>query len=257
MANRMVEEIRVKTPEQVELVFELAGIGSRFLAIVIDSALQVLIYGILIMVNLAVSGPQPGTPWYLQVHGALLTALLISLVSAVFLGYYILFETFWDGQTPGKRVVGLKVIKDDGTPVRGLDLWVRNLLRLVDFLPVFYGVGIISIFLSAQNKRLGDHVAGTLVIKTRKTPLRRAPRPGPAPETRTALTIRLSEDEYTLIRSFLMRRSELALEQRLHLAHRIAEPLQGRMPELAARHYYDEEFLETVVTAYQEQHRFL
>src|SRR5215510_11634669 len=85
----------------------------------------------------------------------------------LFWGYYIFFEMLWNGQTPGKRWVGLRVIRTDGTPITLSESFIRNLTRLVDFLPAAYGIGIISMFLDKQSRRLGDLAAGTLVVHDR------------------------------------------------------------------------------------------
>ena len=84
-------------------------------------------------------------------------------------GYYVFFEMLWNGQSPGKRWVGLRVIRTDGTPITLSEALIRNLVRIVDFLPATYGVGIITMFIDKQSRRLGDLAAGTLVVQDRAT----------------------------------------------------------------------------------------
>src|SRR5262249_33255826 len=100
-----------------------------------------------------------GLAWLLAVFG---------LVAFAFLwGYYIFFEMAWNGQSPGKRWVGLRVMRLDGTPLTLSESIIRNLVRLVDFLPAYYGVGVVAMFISSQSRRLGDLAAGTVVVHDR------------------------------------------------------------------------------------------
>ncbi|MEK7327557.1 MAG: RDD family protein, partial [Chloroflexota bacterium] len=101
----------------------------------------------------------PVIAWLVAIFG------LISF--AFFWGYYILFEMLWNGQSPGKRWVGLRVIRTDGTPITLTESIIRNLVRLVDFLPAYYGVGVVTMFINEQSRRLGDLAAGTLVVHDR------------------------------------------------------------------------------------------
>ena len=148
------------------------------------------------------------------------------------------------------------MVRDDGTPVKGLEIWVRNLMRIADFVPAFYGVGVLSILLSRRHKRLGDYAAGTLVVKIRATPPVRA-RFDPAPPARKMEAVRLTEEEYNLIRNFLLRRGELTQEQRQRLARRISAPLRERMPQAGEPPDGDEDFLWALAQTYTEQHRYL
>ena len=95
-------------------------------------------------------------------------AILSLTIFAVNFGYFALFETFWRGQSPGKHWVGLRVVKDGGFALDGRAALVRNLLRIVDFLPAFYVAGMTSIFLTRSGKRIGDYAAGTIVVRERK-----------------------------------------------------------------------------------------
>jgi len=95
-------------------------------------------------------------------------AVYVLVTFAIFWGYYIVFEMAWNGQTPGKRWIGLRVIKVNGYPISLVDSTIRNLVRVVDFLPAYYGLGVIAMFANAQARRLGDFAAGTVVVKERK-----------------------------------------------------------------------------------------
>ena len=158
------DKISIETPEQINLEFPLAGIGSRFLAMATDTLIQ-------FFMGLAVFMVVVLTPFLTKragIVGALSQEWIWALSGlAVFLlqfGYFSFFEAIWKGQTPGKRREHLRVIKDDGRPITAFDAVGRNLMRIVDGLPGIYGVGVISIFLSGRSKRLGDYLAGTIVV---------------------------------------------------------------------------------------------
>jgi uncharacterized RDD family membrane protein YckC len=150
-------ETTIRTPENLELTYALAGAGSRSAAYLIDCF--ILTVGSQLLFNLFVAlfalpfGPEV----------ALAISLLIGF--AVVNSYFILFEWLLSGQTPGKRLVGIRVIKVGGYSLRFLDVLLRNLMRCIDFLPVFYGVGAASLLLTSRCQRLGDVVAGTLVVQ--------------------------------------------------------------------------------------------
>ncbi|MCB8943667.1 MAG: RDD family protein [Ardenticatenaceae bacterium] len=155
------EFLNIDTPENVIFGYEVVGIGSRFMAALVDTLAIVVIQ---VVVNLTmfllannVLNVDMGAGWVTAVFGLIAFALLW--------GYYIFFEMLWNGQSPGKRLVGLRVLKADGTPITLTESIVRNLIRLVDFLPLFYGVGVVVMFINAQSRRLGDLAAGTLVVR--------------------------------------------------------------------------------------------
>jgi uncharacterized RDD family membrane protein YckC len=160
------ETLDIQTPENVAFGYQVSGIGSRFLATLIDTILIAVLQVIVLLVTAlllrafgGVSDDNPATAWVFAAY---------SLVTAVFYwGYYVFFETLWNGQTPGKRWVGLRVIRTNGTPITLSESFIRNLARLVDFLPAMYGVGVITMFIDKQSRRLGDLAAGTLVVLDR------------------------------------------------------------------------------------------
>src|SRR5207302_5607161 len=101
-----------------------------------------------------------------QISGlrAWVMAALIFALFVIYWGYFATFEALWNGQTPGKRWAGIRVIKETGRPINAFEAISRNLVRVIDFFPGFYGVGVLTMLLNAKNRRLGDYVAGTLVV---------------------------------------------------------------------------------------------
>ena len=154
--------LTIRTPENIEIVYSLAGPGSRAAAYLADAFVMFVIGQV--VVNLLISGVAllfstmgpGGENWAAAIGGLLFFAL--------YNGYFILFEWLWNGQTPGKRMLHVRVIRQGGYSLRFFDTLLRNLLRVVDFLPLFYGVGLVSLLLTRDSQRLGDLVAGTLVV---------------------------------------------------------------------------------------------
>lgn len=151
--------------------------------------------------------------------------LLIAFV--LYAGYYALFEIFWNGQTPGKRLVRIRVIGDTGRPITVYEALVRNLLRIIDQFPGPYVVGIISVFVTARNQRLGDVVAGTVVVHEKAM---QEAQPDFAARTAAVSTSpQVSSDELELIERFLQRRYDLSPEVRQQSAEQIAARLRARL----------------------------
>jgi uncharacterized RDD family membrane protein YckC len=154
------EMLNIDTPENVAFGYTVAGIGSRFLAALVDTTIIVILQLIVL-----------GTSAYALKAAKLMSntdawsAAIFGLISfLLFWGYYIFFEMVWNGQSPGKRWAGLRVIRADGTPVTLAESVIRNLVRIIDFMPIGYGVGIVAMFINSQARRLGDMAAGSLVI---------------------------------------------------------------------------------------------
>ena len=154
------DKLTIETPEQTSLEFPLAGIGSRFLAVALDTLLQFAVYIVLGLIALLVASfgvvGALGKQWGI--------AILIFIAFTIQFGYFALFEALWNGQTPGKRWTHLRVIQDSGRPINAYDSVLRNLLRIVDTLPSLYAIGIITMLISKENKRVGDYAAGTVVV---------------------------------------------------------------------------------------------
>lgn len=258
----------VLTPEQVVVTYRLAGIGTRFCAALIDSLLQVValvILWTLLFLLFALGFGGLGHAWERLPIWVAALALLVSFV--VMWGYPIYFETIWHGQTPGKRLCGLRVLRDGGFPIDFRAAMIRNIMRIVDSLPFAYGVGVISIFCSRDSKRLGDFGAGTIVVID--TAERPAPQPVAPARTEVAtgysllsdearLSLRsLSRNDYEVIRRYLERKDALDPATSLRLAKEIAVPIMrllGTEPPNTFIYRYDV-FLEEVASAYQSQER--
>jgi uncharacterized RDD family membrane protein YckC len=236
------DKLTIETPEQIPLEFPLAGIGSRFLAIALDTLLQVL--GSLLIIFIAELVLPTVARWTPRAWtwGA---ALLLLAFFVLYSGYYALFEVFWNGQTPGKRLVRLRVIGDQGRPLTVYEAILRNLLRIVDQLPGIYVVGIISVFLTERNQRLGDIAAGTVVVHEKAMQDVQPDFPASSPSQATAPGLQISPEELELIERFLQRRYDLSPEVRQRSAEQIAARLRAR---LAARDdsLSPEDYLETL-----------
>lgn len=159
------ETLNINTPENVAFGYSVAGIGSRFLAALIDTALIFFLQIIIFLPLLYFVGMD-------GLRGENINAWIVALFSFLafifFWGYYIFFELAWNGQSPGKRIVGLRVVRSDGTPITLYETLIRNLMRLIDILPTAYGVGVIAMFIDSKSRRLGDMAGSTLVVHVRK-----------------------------------------------------------------------------------------
>jgi uncharacterized RDD family membrane protein YckC len=213
----MLDTLReVETPEGVALHLRCAGVVPRALAWLLDLAVR----GAVVFGLSAVLGLLGGAG-----AGAFLVAMFL-----VFWGYPIAFEVWRDGQTPGKSAFGLKVVCDNGTPVTWLPSLVRNLLRTVDMLPVMYGFGVASSVMDSAGRRLGDHVAGTLVVYTERAQAR--PPAAVAPPQRPPLPLLL--DEQRAIIGFAERAPQMTPERQVELAEQL-QPVTGtRGPDAVA-----------------------
>src|SRR5919206_244423 len=171
----MTETYVVQTPENVAVSYELAGVGSRFIAAAIDSIVQIVTI-ILVVLAMSVAGGLASssrvtrdlpTPSQDQIGIWVVAVLLVALFLLLW-GYYAAFEMAWNGQTPGKRLARLRVLRQSGYPIGPIDALIRNLVRLVDFLPMAYGIGVVVMLVDARSRRLGDLAAGTIVVKERR-----------------------------------------------------------------------------------------
>ena len=160
-----IDQLRIDTPEQIALELPLAGIGSRFLALAIDTLIQSVFY--LITAFIFIFTLPLGSSVFMFLPKLVGPALAIFILFAIYWGYFAFFESIWSGQTPGKRYAGIRVIKESGRPINAFDAIGRNLMRAVDGLPGIYGVGLVCMMCNQQSRRLGDFVAGT-VRRTRE-----------------------------------------------------------------------------------------
>lgn len=208
------------------MTMPLAGIGSRAMAAILDLFVQVVIMYVLVTVLAFVAGAVGA-----GVAGAVLAGLMIAVVFAVLFGYNFVTELWFRGRSPGKRALGISVEREDGLPIDISASARRNILRIVDFLPLFYCVGLVSIVLTGRRKRLGDLVAGTVVLQDER------PAPGtgfllltprPVPDWATWDVSGISEDDLLLIRRYLQRRPLLTAAARHALRERLAARARPR-----------------------------
>ncbi|WP_327465357.1 RDD family protein [Baekduia sp.] len=265
------DRLRIATPEGVTVDLILAGLGSRFIAALIDLTLK----GLLIL-GAFIAAVQIGD----------IGLALFSVISfAIYFGYDVAFEVLANGQTPGKRWTGLRVLRDDGRPVDLLSSSIRNVVRLVDGLPLSYFPAMVSILLTKRNQRIGDLAASTIVVREPRkreaadagfsayvprasqstsaaapsfggfglppgiealTPVGRAARNAAGGEILDVSA--LSTDDLTAVRSFLDRRYDLPPAIRTDLAHRIATALAPRVGGATAG-LKDEDLIEQVSAA--------
>ena len=220
------EQLRIDTPEQIALELQVAGIGSRFLAIAVDTVLQFSLYVAGFLALSLVESPAIVRESSVGLAG---TALAILFGFSIYWGYFAFFEIIWSGRTPGKRLAGIRVIKDTGRPINAFEAIGRNVLRAIDFLPAMYAVGVVCMMLNRHSRRLGDYVAGTIVVHDKQT---EEVRPdwnleAPAPAAGASVA-RMTPEELQLIETYLHRRLELEAEVRTEMADRIVRRITGK-----------------------------
>ena len=247
--ERTEDRIRVDTPEQISLEFPLAGIGSRFLAVAVDTLLQFLLYIAGIFAMIGTEKYAGGWfSWLSGIPGGWAEALLIVFLFCVYWGYFAFFEIVWKGQTPGKRLAGIRVIHKSGRAVNVYEIIGRNLLRGVDFLPSMYITGIIAMMISRQNQRLGDMLVGSIVVHDKRSeeirPHWAATSAANAPSHPQLSQI--TPEELVLIESYLQRRSSFELLVRDATAQKIAERIRARTGLERAPGQSLDDFLESV-----------
>ena len=224
------QHLEVETPEHVVLDLEIAGVGSRLMAAVIDSAIvtAIMFAAGLLAAILGSFGLIPRSPG----GAAWVGAVVIGLAFALGNGYFILFEGLRGGQTPGKRQVGIRVVRETGHPVTLGAAALRNLLRVADFLPPPYLLGLALIAFHPRGKRLGDLVAGTVVVRDRPAPLVRLGATAPAAATRPggSFSVALDDERFRLLARYAARAADLPAEAR----DRIATTLASRFADQTA-----------------------
>jgi uncharacterized RDD family membrane protein YckC len=232
--------LEVETPDHVVLRYDLAGGGNRGFAAVVDFVIASLVFAGAGYASSLIVGR-------LGDAGVQLLGVIGLLTFFVAWSYFVLLEWLWQGQTVGKRLYGLRVIRDDGAPAGFVAVLIRNLIRIVDFLPAFYGLGLLMVIGTSRSQRLGDLAAGTYVV--------RAPRPqldyfslrtmtpvaaGAAVETRG-----LPGEAQRLVREFVAREGKLAPADRLRVARQIADRVRPYARDLETT-ADDVEFLRSV-----------
>jgi uncharacterized RDD family membrane protein YckC len=244
----MDRNVVVRTPESIAFRYELAGLGSRCLAVCVDLFIQI---GMLLLIfwGIYYAAMRVG-PSHLKTAAAdenlgrsIAIAFLIFIIFTVFYGYHIVFEAFWNGQTPGKKLLGIRVVRDGGYPLDFGGAFLRNLIRIVEELFGFYLIAAISALLSPENKRLGDYAAGTIVVREGKLVRPSSLRDALAEGEKRSMGAYLSDAERAVIARFLDRRASLDLHRRFDLAAALAARFRDRAPA-ELRDLPDEELLE-------------
>jgi uncharacterized RDD family membrane protein YckC len=227
-------DLVVATPERVSFDYQIAGLGTRAIAQVLDLLIVGFILTAVYFVALAVSVVDLGS--------ALLVFAIGSFV--VIFGYFWLSESLWSGQTVGKKAFRLRAVGDRGEPLTFGQAGIRNIVRIVDFLPYAYGVGLIVLFANGKGKRLGDLAAGTIVVKDSdhvwlwQVPGAQVTAPPPAayaPASAAELTLRRLDPELRrFVTSYARRRPELSLQVRVQLATQVQSSLRNALPDVFA-----------------------
>jgi uncharacterized RDD family membrane protein YckC len=248
------------TPESVELEFTLAGIGNRAYALLIDyiilglillvSLVGVAIFNLVLLDTIA---KLLGSTNHLELW---LIAVQALIGFFIYVGYFVFFETVWGGQTPGKRRIKIRVIRDDGRPVRLQQSTLRALLRPFDDL---FFIGVFFIVFSQREKRLGDLVAGTLVIQEEQPVTAQLKVSTSAQSLAKKLFVdadisRLLPEDFAVVREYLQRREAMIPNARNELSKQLATQIKeiiglGKLPTKVDANL----FLEAVYHAYQQQ----
>ena len=266
-ALRFFGEIRLRTPESVELEFPLAGIGSRAYALLVDYTLitiamvAVMLVGLLFSFQTLAYASQDTFGFTPSLAKWILPIVLLGLF-AIFVGYFVFFETLWQGQTPGKRMAQIRVIREDGRPIGLPQATLRALLRVFDDILVGL-VGFLFIVQGRQEKRLGDWVAGTVVIQELR--LRKdkdtiiipdEPKANQVADVmlETANFNLVTPDDFAVIREYLNRRSRFSVKAWETVSLRLAQQLKARLDlEALPFDMTANLFLEGVYLAYLRQ----
>ena len=256
----LFNKVSFQTPESVELDFTLAGIGNRAYALVIDYIILGLIliiflifWAFLSFFTLELFSGETGNNLELW-----LFAIQLIIIFTVYVGYFVIFETLWQGQTLGKKRAKIRVIRDDGRIVTISQSTLRALLRPVDDL---FFIGAFLIIFTKKEKRIGDMVAGTIVIQqkaaNKKNNLTISDQ---AFSLASLLQIRgdisqLLPEDFAIIREYLERRGEMLQEARIEISNRLANQAKEiicleKVPENISANL----FLEAVYLAYQKKH---
>ncbi|HEY3706880.1 MAG TPA: RDD family protein [Terracidiphilus sp.] len=238
------DQLSIDTPELVSIEMPLAGIGSRFIAVLVDTLLWFAGFALVILLFSLLA---PAIAAFNKISAQWAVAFVIFVVFLFNWGYFTLFEAFWNGRTPGKKIAKIRVIQHSGRPIGLFESMARNFIRYVDQFPFFYAVGVITMFVTRQHQRLGDLAAGTLVVQDREqeaplwaesgsrtfTAASFTPREAPLePHTRVTLPVtgiaRLSTTDLEVLEGFFARRLDMPLDVRQKLAERIAAALVAK-----------------------------
>jgi uncharacterized RDD family membrane protein YckC len=247
------ERLTIDTPEQIALELPVAGIGSRFLAVAVDTVLQVSLY-LAGFLTLAFFTPPAALRSTLALVGP---AVAILFGFSVYWGYFALFEIIWSGRTPGKRLAGIRVIKESGRPINAFEAIGRNVLRVIDFLPAMYVVGVVCMMLNRNSRRLGDYVAGTIVVHDKQTEdVRPDWNMTEASHLPGARLSQMPSEELVLIETYLHRRFELEPRVRSERADQIVRRITEKTGLGPDSNQPADDFLEAVARQIRDTARF-
>lgn len=225
----MDRSLSVQTPESIAFSHELAGLGSRFLAVIVDLLIQIAVIAAIFSGLLLISAHAPSAQHAsttTKFESSLVVAFYAALLFVVFFGYFIVFEGFWNGQTPGKKLMGLRVVRDGGYAIDFGSAFIRNLIRVGEATLGFYAISAIVCLASPENKRLGDLAAGTVVVRDAKVALLEALVAQAEAAPRSPM---LTDQEHAVIGQFVARRNTLAPSVRAQIAARIALQIRSRV----------------------------
>ena len=220
----------ISTPEQVNLRLEFAGLGSRSMAFMID---LLILYGVqmflLVLAGLILRGVF--FEWLASVEN-LLFALLIFAMFVVQWGYFVYFEWRWNGQTPGKKMLGIRVLSDMAEPLNSIQAVTRNLVRQIECV-LLPPIGLLAIFFNHRSQRLGDLLAQTIVVREEKIDWSLFDLPDPSEDAeppRIAPVMPMSPTEIELLQSYIRRRDELDPEKRDAIRAQVVLALARHLP---------------------------
>jgi len=243
----MDRDVAVRTPESIAFRYDLAGLGSRALAVAVDMVVQIVVLLLIVWGLVALAGTAAGRASARGPEDSLTNSLAIAfvvfIIFAIFYGYFIVFEAFWNGQTPGKKLLGIRVVRDGGYPLDFGGAFLRNLVRIAEQILGFYAISALSSLVSPENKRLGDYAAGTIVVRESRMAKPLTLAQALAPEERRPAGAYLDAGERRIVDGFLERRARLDALSRRRIASTLAERFRARAPDLA-QGLSDEEFLE-------------
>jgi len=286
MPNYWDDELSVLSTENVNFAVNTAGLGSRFMAVFIDLVIQLLL-----MLGVSILSAQYAdiVTTTLGAHSwfsSFMTAFIIFVFFIILYAYFFFFEWLWHGLTPGKRLVGLRVLQANGLPATFWQVLVRNVLRIADFLPFFYGAGALAVIINDQNRRIGDQVAGTVVARERREEAankvldiasaaeafladskRLGAHDSPIEQTANtkliassesntqtqsvALRVRIPEEQYEMVRDFLLRRDTLQPAARTRLSNLLSRRIAILMDEPIPPEVQSESYLKYVAKHYE------
>jgi uncharacterized RDD family membrane protein YckC len=245
------EKFTIETPEQISLEFPLAGLGSRGFALCVDTLIQ-LIAALVVVLIVAFTTRDLGRSWVPARNWEIAIALF--LLFCLYWGYFAIFEILWNGQTPGKRQAKIRVISASGRPITVFEGIGRNFMRAIDSLGIYF-VGAVTCAIDKQNRRLGDMVAGTVVVHeiddTGVSYWYGQEKSAAAPSVSHEVAA-LTDQEFQLIETFLARRLDIPNLQRLASAHAIADRMGERLHIPKEQRPSDEAFLEEISRRYRD-----